>query len=131
LSEKNKIGLFDDSGHLTDEAIALCVEAMMSSAGKNKLPENIKTHLTQCDICNDRVIDLYRDVKDEPEVIRRLQIQSGRAKKTSCFQALVINILLQRLFWFGWQWVHFYCFNPLQPKNYSGRISNRTPISSP
>jgi tetratricopeptide (TPR) repeat protein len=87
LSEKNKIGLFDDSGHLTDEAIALCVEAMMSSAGKNKLPENIKTHLTQCDICNDRVIDLYRDVKDEPEVIRRIQIQSGRAKKNILFSS--------------------------------------------
>jgi tetratricopeptide (TPR) repeat protein len=70
-----------NSGHLTDEAVALCVEAMMSAKGENKLPGNIKTHLMECSICNDRVIDLYSDIKDEPEVIRRLKKQSGSMKK--------------------------------------------------
>lgn len=85
LIKKNKIGLMNDSDHLTDEGVALSVEVMIGVKKENKLPENIKTHLTECATCNDRVIDLYRDVKDESEVILRLNSQSDSIRKTIPF----------------------------------------------
>jgi tetratricopeptide (TPR) repeat protein len=111
LSKKDKIGLMSNSGHLTDEAVALCVEAMMSAKGENKLPGNIKTHLMECSICNDRVIDLYSDIKDEPDIIQRIKVQTGSTKKNILFSkhwlkyaaaVLLVLIALGSYFIFHW-----------------------------
>lgn len=73
----------NDNKHLTDEAVAMCAEAMMSNGLPGRLPGCVKTHLIECEFCAERVIGLYQDIKDEPEVIHSIKkhhLKAGKAR---------------------------------------------------
>lgn len=69
--------------HLTDEAVAICVEAMMNQRFPDKIPDAVKSHLLDCTHCNERVAGLFQDIKDEPEIIQLIVEKHQSVKKSS------------------------------------------------
>jgi tetratricopeptide (TPR) repeat protein len=76
---------FNNSGHLTDEAVAQSVEAMLNISLHSEMPEKVAGHLSGCEQCNERVTGLYMDLKDEPDII---MILAGAVAKPKTEQAI-------------------------------------------
>ena len=52
----SKMTLFDPDGHLTEEGIAVCVDALRAK-GYDALPDTILTHVDGCDRCKRSIVD--------------------------------------------------------------------------
>lgn len=57
-------GLFEKSSHLTQEAIALYVDALKLKR-TNQLPEELLNHVGDCEYCKTQVVELYSLVEAE------------------------------------------------------------------
>lgn len=84
MNVKENKAFFTASGHLTDDAIAMCVEGMLVEELADRIPENVTAHLQVCDVCAEKVHDFYRDVADESvvrETIKNMQHRNEKAGK--------------------------------------------------
>lgn len=84
MKNNHTTGYINKAGHLTDEAVAMCVEAMMREQLLGELPDVVSSHLNECEVCNDRVTGLYMDVKDEPEILERITAPTHSEKPGFC-----------------------------------------------
>lgn len=55
---------FDHQGHLTDEGLSLCADALKLGR-QDQLPEELRGHLEQCASCQEQAMALYALVADE------------------------------------------------------------------
>lgn len=55
---------FDHQGHLTDEGLSLCADALKLGR-QDQLPEELRGHLEQCASCQEQTMALYALVADE------------------------------------------------------------------
>ncbi|HPE33770.1 MAG TPA: tetratricopeptide repeat protein [Bacteroidales bacterium] len=83
LKRKCNTVYFNERHHLTDEVVARCAEAMITNIFPDNLPDEVITHLTACESCNERVIKLYEDVKDEPEIVQSIVLKHQSVNKSS------------------------------------------------
>lgn len=90
MKNNHNTGYISETGHLTDEAVAMSVEAMMHEQLLRELPDVVSNHLSDCEICNDRVTGLYLDVKDEPEILQRIAAPAV-PKKSHFFTKKIYN----------------------------------------
>ncbi|MBC8490235.1 MAG: tetratricopeptide repeat protein [Bacteroidetes bacterium] len=68
MSETKKIeNLFNTEGHLTEEGIALWVDALLFKK-EDKLPANISEHVEHCLECKEAIVDLYGIMKDNTDI---------------------------------------------------------------
>lgn len=61
---KNNMSYFDHQGHLTDEGLSLCADALKLGR-QDQLPEELRRHLEQCASCQEQTMALYALVADE------------------------------------------------------------------
>jgi len=101
---KRKNIFFEDTGHLSHQAIAMCAEGMTNGVKQLLITDDVKNHLAGCSICQEKIIALYHVIADEPEIMDTIA-KSGnitlrnsfffRAKKGSfIFLSLAAFILL-------------------------------------
>lgn len=64
MEKQEKYDFFTAAGHLNDEALALSAECMLRP-GCRDIHREVQEHLLSCEICHDRVISLYGDLKEE------------------------------------------------------------------
>ncbi len=56
---------FDDRGHLTDEGVAMYVDALKLDRTRS-LPESIRAHVSGCQACRVNITGLYSLIAEEP-----------------------------------------------------------------
>ena len=56
--KKNRQTYFEASGHVSDEATALYVDAL-KLGDQSKLPDEILNHVQECDQCKNKILEIY------------------------------------------------------------------------
>ncbi len=110
---------FDESGHLRDEEIALCAEAMMNEKLLARLPIDVNSHLEKCSTCTERVTELYGIISNESEVKERIADFSAKVgynstnkiKRWKTFYSIAAAACILVLVAFG----SYYILRPVSP----------------
>ncbi|MCF8301666.1 MAG: CDC27 family protein [Bacteroidales bacterium] len=74
MSEGDNAYYIDESGHLTGDGVSQCAEFMLVKNTPNgELTSAVNDHIENCELCRNRVIELYEIIRDEPAVLNRIK----------------------------------------------------------
>jgi tetratricopeptide (TPR) repeat protein len=119
VKDKKHNRIFNASGHLRDEEIALCAEAMMNEKLLARLPFEVNSHFEKCSMCTERVTELYGIISNEPEVKERIADvistvgynSSNTKKRWRIFYSITAAACILVLVAFG----SYHLFKPMSP----------------